>query len=138
MIVGKRALPAVGLAGEGGPLAAQVALLVSPDDIVLAFEAREARAGRRVAAERGCLAICLPLEWAPPTTDPFVRQELTETLYHLLWELVHVFFEHRGLLEGRDARQVTTPARRASSIRSWASGDRPRGGDRRRRAPPWR
>ena len=35
-----------------------------------------------------------------------MRQELTETLYHLLWELVHVFFEHRGLLEGRDARQV--------------------------------
>jgi D-sedoheptulose 7-phosphate isomerase len=23
-----------------------------------------------------------------------------ETLYHVLWELVHVFFEHRGLLEG--------------------------------------
>ena len=27
-----------------------------------------------------------------------------ETLYHVLWELVHVFFDHRGLLEGRDAR----------------------------------
>jgi D-sedoheptulose 7-phosphate isomerase len=25
-------------------------------------------------------------------------------MYHLLWELVHVFFEHRGLLAGRDAR----------------------------------
>ena len=24
----------------------------------------------------------------------------------MLWELVHVFFEHRGLLEGRDARRV--------------------------------
>ena len=107
VIVGKRALPAVGLAGEGGPLAAQVALLASPDDIVLAFEAdEEARAAVAAAADLGCLAICLPLEWAPPTADPFVRQELTETLYHLLWELVHVFFEHRGLLEGRDARQV--------------------------------
>jgi D-sedoheptulose 7-phosphate isomerase len=107
VIVGKRALPAVGLAGEGGPLAAQVALLASPEDIVLAFEAdEEARAAVAGAAERGCLAICLPLEWAPPTTDPFVRQELTETLYHLLWELVHVFFEHRGLLEGRDAKPV--------------------------------
>jgi len=107
VIVGKRALPAVGLAGEGGPLAAQVALLVSPDDIVLAFEAdEEARAAVAAAAEGGCLAICLPLEWPPPTTDPFVRQELTETLYHLLWELVHVFFEHRGLLEGREARKV--------------------------------
>ena len=107
VIVGKRALPAVGLAGEGGPLAAQVALLVSPEDIVLAFEAdEEARAALAAASERGCLAVCLPLEWAPPTTDPFIRQELTETLYHLLWELVHVFFEHRGLLEGREARKV--------------------------------
>jgi D-sedoheptulose 7-phosphate isomerase len=107
VIVGKRALPAVGLAGEGGPLAAQVALLASPEDIVLAFEADdEARAAVAAAAELGCLAICLPLEWAPPSPDPFVRQELTETLYHLLWELVHVFFEQRGLLEGRDARQV--------------------------------
>jgi D-sedoheptulose 7-phosphate isomerase len=35
-----------------------------------------------------------------------VRQELVETLYHVLWELVHVFFEHRGLLEGRDVRRV--------------------------------
>src|SRR4029079_10544994 len=42
----------------------------------------------------------------PPTADPLVRQELVETLYHVLWELVHVFFEHRGLLEGREARPV--------------------------------
>ena len=27
--------------------------------------------------------------------DPFVRQELVETLYHVLWELVHVFLDHR-------------------------------------------
>ncbi len=32
----------------------------------------------------------------PVTDDPFVCQELTETYYHLLWELVHVFFEHGG------------------------------------------
>ncbi len=28
-----------------------------------------------------------------------------ETLYHVLWELVHVFFEHRGLLSGREGRR---------------------------------
>ncbi len=28
-----------------------------------------------------------------------------ETLYHVLWELVHVFFEHRGLLSGRSQRR---------------------------------
>jgi len=30
----------------------------------------------------------------PPGDDPFVRQELAETAYHVLWELVHVFLEH--------------------------------------------
>jgi D-sedoheptulose 7-phosphate isomerase len=42
----------------------------------------------------------------PPSDDPSVRQELVETLYHVLWELVHVFFEHRGLLEGRQAHAL--------------------------------
>jgi D-sedoheptulose 7-phosphate isomerase len=35
-----------------------------------------------------------------------VRQEVVETAYHVLWELVHVFFEHRGLLEGRTEQRV--------------------------------
>ena len=35
-----------------------------------------------------------------------MRQELVETAYHVLWELVHVFFEHRGLLEGRTEQRV--------------------------------
>jgi len=33
-----------------------------------------------------------------PTDDPLMVQETQETLYHILWELVHVFFEHEGLL----------------------------------------
>jgi D-sedoheptulose 7-phosphate isomerase len=45
-------------------------------------------------------------EFDPPESDRFVRQELAETHYHVLWELVHVFFEHRGLLAGRQARPV--------------------------------
>ena len=103
VIVGKRALPAIGLAGEGGPLAAQVALTVEPGDIYMAFgEDAEALA---VAAERGCLTIAFPgvgAEWSfSPGGDDLVRQELVETLYHVLWELVHVFFEHRGLLSGQ-------------------------------------
>jgi D-sedoheptulose 7-phosphate isomerase len=106
VIVGKRALPALGLAGEGGPVARQLALLAEPDDIVVAFGA-DARAAR----ERGCLTIAFApagAEWEfhPPSDDPSVRQELVETLYHLLWELVHVFFEHRGLLEGRETRRT--------------------------------
>ncbi len=32
------------------------------------------------------------------TCDPLALQETHEMLYHVLWELVHVFFEHEGLL----------------------------------------
>jgi D-sedoheptulose 7-phosphate isomerase len=116
VIVGKRALPAIGLAAEGGPLELQVALVAEPGDIVIAFGAEdgelEALAALRRAAGLDCLTIGfgagVGAEWEfePPGEDPFVRQELVETLYHVLWELVHVFFDHRGLLEGRAARRV--------------------------------
>ena len=33
--------------------------------------------------------------FAPPDGDPFVVQEVFEVLYHMLWETVHVYFEHR-------------------------------------------
>jgi D-sedoheptulose 7-phosphate isomerase len=115
VIVGKRALPALGLAGEGGPLVAQVQLAADPDDIAIGFGAGEdggeAAAALAIARERGCLTLAFApsgAEWEfePPTADASIRQELVETLYHVLWELVHVFFDHRGLLEGRDARDV--------------------------------
>jgi D-sedoheptulose 7-phosphate isomerase len=111
VIVGKRALPALGLAGEGGPLAEQVALLAEPDDIAIGFGARDVAEPVAVARERGCLTLAFApvgAEWEfdPPAADPAIRQELVETLYHVLWELVHVFFDHRGLLEGREARAV--------------------------------
>ncbi len=38
--------------------------------------------------------------------DPLIRQEVAETLYHTLWEHVHIFLDNRGLLEGRAARPV--------------------------------
>jgi D-sedoheptulose 7-phosphate isomerase len=112
VIVGKRALPAIGLSREGGPLTGQLELIGEPDDIVIAFgaldpEGEEVRAALGLARERGCLTIAFErgvgAEWelVPPSEDPSIRQELVETAYHVLWELVHVFFEHRGLLEGR-------------------------------------
>jgi D-sedoheptulose 7-phosphate isomerase len=115
VIVGKRALPAIGLAGEGGDLQAQVELVAGPDDIAIAFgtdeDGGEAARAIEVARARGCLTIAFSpagAEWEPipPGVDPYVRQELIETLYHVLWELVHVFFDHRGLLQGRDARRT--------------------------------
>ncbi|MGI8509508.1 MAG: SIS domain-containing protein [Gemmatimonadaceae bacterium] len=110
VIVGKRALPALGFARNSGLLPLQTELLARPDDIVIVFgtaeepEAGELRAALSVARARGCLTIAfasLGAEWefTPPQTDPFIRQELIETLYHLLWELVHVFFEHGGMLD---------------------------------------
>jgi D-sedoheptulose 7-phosphate isomerase len=116
VIVGKRALPAIGLAGEGGPLATQVEVVAEPNDIVIAYGVGEDETGDTaralaLARTRGCLTVAFEpsdAEWEfePPGPDPFVHQELVETLYHVLWELVHVFFEHRGLLQGREAGPV--------------------------------
>jgi D-sedoheptulose 7-phosphate isomerase len=115
VIVGKRALPAVGLAGESAPLLAELDLLAEPQDIVVAFgEPGDGPAlgeALALARARGCLTIAfapLGAEWElePPSDDPFVRQEVVETAYHVLWELVHVFFEHRGLLAGRTEQRV--------------------------------
>ena len=85
---------------------------------------RRWRAALAAARERGALTVAfspLGADWEiePPTADPYIRQELVETLYHVVWELSHVFFEHRGLLSGRTrAPWCTMPARRASSTRS--------------------
>jgi D-sedoheptulose 7-phosphate isomerase len=108
VIVGKRALPAIGLVGDGLELEHQVGLLARSEDIVITFGADAVGAARAL----GCLTIGFDdrvgAEYAfePPSDDEFVRQELVETLYHVLWELVHVFFEHRGLLSGRSERAV--------------------------------
>ena len=111
VIVGKRALPALALAGEGGSLVDQATLALEPGDIVIGF-GRDADGALRLARERGCLTLAFETggaaewEFEPPSQDASIRQELVETLYHVLWELVHVFFDHRGLLEGRDDRRV--------------------------------
>ena len=73
VIVGKRALPALALTAEGGPLAKQVALVAEPDDLLIAFESDdpETAEAATLATARGCLA----LEFDPPG-EAFVRQEL--------------------------------------------------------------
>jgi D-sedoheptulose 7-phosphate isomerase len=112
VIVGKRALPAIGITAEGGDLEEQVALTAEPDDMVVGFgEGPLVAAAIARARDGGSLTIAfgtLGADWEfqPPSDDDAVRQELVETLYHVLWELVHVFFEHRGLLSGRSAGPV--------------------------------
>jgi D-sedoheptulose 7-phosphate isomerase len=114
VIVGKRALPALGLTGESARLERELELTVAPDDIVIAFgepaDGPELAGALSAARRRGCETIAFAAlgarsELDPPVADRFVRQELVETAYHVLWELVHVFFEHRGLLEGRTGRR---------------------------------
>ncbi len=119
VIVGKRALPAVGLTGEGGGLEGQLEGVVEPDDIVVAFaaatDARDVGGALKRARLAGAMTLAfnetLDAEWAFPVDvdDPFVAQEIVETLYHVLWELVHVFFDHKGLLGGRDKGPIHDP-----------------------------
>jgi D-sedoheptulose 7-phosphate isomerase len=79
VLVGKRALPAVSVRGR-----TELDLLARPDDIRMEIDARRLTVDGTVL-DAG-------------TDDPLVAQEVLETAYHELWELVHVFFEHEGLL----------------------------------------
>jgi D-sedoheptulose 7-phosphate isomerase len=114
VIVGKRALPAFGLTGDAEELTRELELVAGPEDIVVGFGADgdhgAVRHALAAAHRRGCLTVGFggsraAHRFVPPAGDAYVEQELVETLYHLLWELVHVFFEHRGLLEGRTQRR---------------------------------
>jgi D-sedoheptulose 7-phosphate isomerase len=101
VIVGKRALPALDL---GPDFERRLPVLLRPEDMVMGFAFPEADESverpLQVARERGALTFALTGEageysFAPPDVDPFVVQEVFEVLYHVLWETVHVYFEHR-------------------------------------------
>lgn len=128
VIVGKRALPALALTNDsatlssyaggdetGAPFARQLDALSRPQDMALGFSldgnCANVAAALEVARKKGLLTLgmtggnggllkqsrldfCFVVE----SRDPFVIQETHETLYHVLWELVHIFFEHEGLL----------------------------------------
>jgi D-sedoheptulose 7-phosphate isomerase len=108
VIVGKRALPAIDLSST---FDRSLAGLVTEADVVMGFSAPEGDAAVAqaldLARSRAAQTFALPATRAlpnvdaqhfaidPPSTDPFVSQELIEILYHTLWETVHVFLEHR-------------------------------------------
>jgi D-sedoheptulose 7-phosphate isomerase len=101
VIVGKRALPALDL---GPDFERRLPVLLQPEDMVMGFAFPEAdeqvERAVRTARERGALTFSLTGEageysFAQPDGDPFVVQEVFEVLYHVLWETVHVYFEHR-------------------------------------------
>jgi D-sedoheptulose 7-phosphate isomerase len=102
--------------GMDAIFAHQIRYLAAPGDIALGISADghcpSVRAGLAEARARGLLTIELaggdggPLPGSPDvdhllvaaSTDPRVVKELQVTIYHVLWELVHVFFEQPGAL----------------------------------------
>ncbi len=127
VIVGKRALPALALTNDSATMSGlmakgdsnklfvqQMRVLARSQDIAMGFtiDGNDANVVEtlEVAKRMGLLTLCLTggaglaggteidYTFAVQSNDPFVIQETHETLYHVLWELVHIFFEHEGLL----------------------------------------
>ena len=113
VVVGKRALPALPLPdlSDGAARRALTTLARSGDLLmVLSAHALDDSAQAILAAARaqGLLVIALTgpatgsgvaadHQFAVPSHDVCIVQETHEMLYHVLWELVHVFFEHRAV-----------------------------------------
>ena len=112
VIVGKRALPAIAPSSDPSG-ATTLARLARPDDIALGIShGTPGDATAEFLAEargRGLLTIAMTgraaaagdadYRFSVDSDDPLLVQETQETAYHVLWELVHVFFEHPGLLD---------------------------------------
>lgn len=129
VIVGKRALPALALTNDSATLSGVLAegnagltfahhlkTLARPQDIAMGFSPHgnctNVVTTLQVARSLGLLTLGLTggdgglVKLSRPdfcfvvqSHDLLAIQETHETLYHVLWELVHVFFEHEGLLK---------------------------------------
>jgi D-sedoheptulose 7-phosphate isomerase len=102
--------------GVAAIFAHQIRFLADPADIALGLSADgnnlSVLAGLEAARELGLLTIALAggdggqiavskavdHVLLTPSDDPRVVKELQVTVYHVLWELVHVFFEQPGVL----------------------------------------
>lgn len=128
VIVGKRALPALALTNDSATLsglmargekrmlfAHQLRVLARSQDIAMGFSSggmcSNVATALTEAKSMGLLTLAFlgrdgelvkeadhDFSFGVDTCDPLALQETHETLYHVLWELVHVFFEYEGLL----------------------------------------
>ncbi len=96
VIVGKRALPALASPALARPGDIALGLVHSGRDEVV--EKLLARSNLLTIALTGPERVDAEFSFAVESDDRAVVQEVHETVYHVLWELVHVFFEHPGLL----------------------------------------
>ncbi|BBZ20291.1 HypC/HybG/HupF family hydrogenase formation chaperone [Mycolicibacterium gadium] len=118
VIVGKPALPAVALAGPD--LVDVVRVSVRAGDVVIAVadaDDPDVRSVMRRAPAWGATTIWIGNGQRPPAgaadhvlwlDDPDPRAPATGAfvlLYHLLWELTHVCFEHPGLLKPTECNE---------------------------------
>jgi D-sedoheptulose 7-phosphate isomerase len=106
-----------GQAGTSSPFAHRLRVLARPQDIAVGVSTgpegdRDLLEALQVGHEIGLLTVVftggnssLPVQpgidfcFVVDDSDPWIIQETHRTLYHILWELVHVYFEHEGLLQ---------------------------------------
>jgi hypothetical protein len=124
VLVGKRALPAVSI-DSCDPVKA-LRSLVRAGDVVLAISTAESAAVReamRRAQAWGATSIWMGVGAPPadraadyivwledeehPVASPAVHDGRLVLLYHVLWELTHVCFEHPGLLKAAAETECT-------------------------------
>jgi D-sedoheptulose 7-phosphate isomerase len=109
-------------AGLDEVFAAQLGVHARRGDIALGLCAEancaSVRRALEVATEQGLLTVLMiggtaadPARLPPAdhvlrvySDDPLIIKEVQVTTYHVLWELVHVFFEHPGLLAEAEAK----------------------------------
>lgn len=120
-----RALPALSLTNDGATVTGillgddpgavfehQVRVLGGPQDIAIAFSdvppVTAVARGLAAARERGLLTVALlndraggerlaDHQFEAGSGDHMVTQELHLATYHMLWELVHIVLNHRGI-----------------------------------------
>jgi D-sedoheptulose 7-phosphate isomerase len=120
VIVGRRALPAIALKNDsttGGPelFAHQLHHWADPVDVAMAISPTatcpRVLRGLAEAAELRLLTIALTGEDGQSTpadhvivarsADPAVIKEIHVTVYHILWDLVHIYLDQQGAGDGR-------------------------------------
>ncbi len=123
VIVGKRALPAIALSRDSSNVedaedafAHQMRYLAAPEDIAMGFlpdgAGRAVLHALEVAHQKGLLTLAMiggaveqfaqsPIDYGfvARSDDPMIVKEIQVTTYHILWELVHLFFEQPGILQ---------------------------------------